>query len=132
MRLLKRLFGPSKFSQISTPEERYSASGAYTSTAQAARKAMDDRNALYRRRQRQEAVRAETERRRRQVTRAGTLRLQGSTLILEGGWQFASDKLPRGDLGGMTFKGHGLGDLTVQDLHALAQNHGPKCRCGLA
>ncbi|MCX4598320.1 hypothetical protein OG819_55270 [Streptomyces sp. NBC_01549] len=127
------LFGPSKkFSQMLTPEQEYFASGTYQRTEEATRHSTDSRNRRHRQEQQQEAARVETENRRKQVTRAGTLRKRGGTLILDGGWQFATDKLPKGNLGGMTFKGHGLGDLTAKDLHDLAENHGPKCRCGIA
>ncbi|AJF70445.1 hypothetical protein [Streptomyces vietnamensis] len=126
------LFGPSKkFSQMLTPEQQYFASGTHQHTEEDTRRQSEARTSRYRRQQQQETERAETETRRQQVTRAGTLRRRGRTVILEGGWQFATDKLPKGDLGGMSFQGDRLGDLTVKDLHALAENHGPNCRCGL-
>ncbi|MFM9373248.1 hypothetical protein [Streptomyces sp. Da 82-17] len=126
------LFGPSKkFAQMQTPEEQYFASGTYERTERATRAVTSDRNARYRNEQRQEQERTATENRRKQVTRTGTIRRRGKALILEGGWQFATDKLPKGDLRGMTFKGDKLGDLTVKDIHDLAENHGPNCRCGL-
>ncbi|MFF9854246.1 hypothetical protein [Streptomyces litmocidini] len=51
-------------------------------------------------------------------------------MFLEGGWRLATDKLPVGDLNGTSYEGT-LSDLTLQDLHALATNHGPNCRCGI-
>lgn len=126
------LFGPSKkFSEMQTPEQQYFASSSYQQTEQATRRNTDQRNVRYRREQRQEQERTATANRRKQVTKAGKLRRRGRTVILEEGWQFATDKLPKGDLGGMEFKGDKLGDLTMKDLHDMAENHGPKCRCGL-
>ncbi|MEW1699469.1 MULTISPECIES: hypothetical protein [unclassified Streptomyces] len=117
-----------KFSHMLTPEEQYRASAAHTeeqyrreAQAQAFRTEYDERR---------EARRAATEARRGQVVRAGTLRRRGNSVILEGDWQLATDKLPVGDLSGTVYRGR-LGDLTVKDLHALASNHGPKCRCGI-
>ncbi|MEU9470448.1 hypothetical protein AB0D78_28290 [Streptomyces avermitilis] len=75
--------------------------------------------------------RAARDERRSKVLSAGTLRRRGRTVILEGDWKLATDKLPTGDLSGMEFRGGKVGDLTLKDLHALASNHGPKCRCGL-
>ena len=121
------LFGPSrKFTQMSTPEEEYRAaqqSAAVPSkvTSEAQRQVSE----VFRQQ------RAATEERRKQVVSRGTLRRRGRTVVLEGDWKLATDKLPTGDLSGMEFKGGKVGDLTLKDLHALATNHGPKCRCGL-
>jgi hypothetical protein len=122
------LFGPSrKFTQMSTPEEEYRAaqqSAAVPSkvTSEAQRQVSE----VFRQQ------RAATEERRKQVVSRGTLRRRGRTVVLEGDWKLATDKLPTGDLSGMEFKGGKVGDLTLKDLHALATNHGPKCRCGIA
>lgn len=121
------LFGPSrKFTQMSTPEEQYRA--AQQSTAVPGGAITEAQRQVSEAFQRQ---REATQERRSQVLSSGTLRRRGRTVILEGDWQLATDKLPTGDLSGMEFKGGKVGDLTLKDLHALATNHGPKCRCGL-
>lgn len=120
-------FRPSrKFTQMSTPEEQYrtarqSAAASSSAPTEAQRRVSESF------RQKREA----TAQRHSQVLSAGTLRRRGRTVILEGDWKLATGKLPTGDLSGMEFRGGKVGDLTLKDLHALASNHGPKCRCGL-
>ena len=121
------LFRPSrKFTQMRTPEEQYQAAqqstNASSSTPTEAQRQVSE---FFRQ------ERAATQERRSQVLSAGTLRRRGRTVILEGDWKLATDKLPTGDLSGMEFRGGKVGDLTLKDLHALASNHGPKCRCGM-
>lgn len=122
------LFSPSrKFTQISTPEEQYRAAQQSAPVpSQQPTEAQRQVSEVFRQQ------RAATKQRRSQVVSSGTLRRRGRTVILEGDWKLATDKLPTGDLSGMEFKGGKVGDLTVKDLHALATNHGPNCRCGLA
>ncbi|MCX0247973.1 hypothetical protein [Streptomyces drozdowiczii] len=127
------LFGPSKkFSRMQTEEERYAASGAFQQTEQVTRNKSFDRTSRARRQTRQEQEQAATQERRQQVTRPGTLHLQGGTAVLSDGWQFATDKLPAGNLNGLKVDGSTLGDLSIKDLHDLATNHGPNCRCRLS
>lgn len=120
-------FRPSRqFTQMSTPEEQYRAAQQSAAVPSGATTEAQ--------RQVSESFRQQREakaQRRSKVLSAGTLRRRGRTVILEGDWKLATDKLPTGDLSGMEFKGGKVGDLTLKDLHALATNHGPKCRCGL-
>ena len=122
-------FRPSrKFTEMPTPEEQYQAAQQQSQRyvpSQATRDIQRRSSELWRERQ------AATEERRSKVLSAGTLRRRGRTVILEGDWKLATDKLPTGDLSGMEFRGGKVGDLTLKDLHALAVNHGPKCRCGI-
>ena len=118
-----------KFTQMRTPEEQYRAAGQ---TPQSEVSPSEAYKETLRRLSEQSAQRrAAKEERRSKVLKAGTLRRRGRTVILEGDWQLATDKLPTGDLSGMEFKNGKVGDLTLRDLHALASNHGPKCGCGL-
>ena len=122
------LLRPSRtFKNMRTPEEQYRATRQNTATpsntpTEAQRQVSESF------RQKREA----TAQRRSTVLSAGTLRRRGSTVILEGDWKLATGKLPTGDLSHMQFRGGKVGDLTLKDLHALASNHGPNCRCGLA
>ena len=123
-------FRPSRqFTQMPTPEEQYRAAQQQSQPQATAGRATTEaqRQVSESFRQQREA----TAERRSKVLSAGTLRRRGRTVILEGDWKLATDKLPTGDLSGMEFKGGKVGDLTLKDLHALASNHGPKCRCGL-
>lgn len=123
------LFRPSrKFTEMRTPEEHYRAqqqSHPQVTVSEATSEVQRRSSELWRER------RAATQERRSKVLSAGTLRRRGRTVILEGDWKLATDKLPTGDLSGMEFKGGKVGDLTLKDLHALAANHGPRCRCGI-
>lgn len=123
-------FRPSrKFTEMRTPEEQYQAaqqeSQRHVPVTESPREVQRRASQLWQER------RAATEERRSQVLSAGTLRRRGRTVILEGDWKLATNKLPTGDLSGMEFRGGKVGDLTLKDLHALAVNHGPKCRCGI-
>jgi hypothetical protein len=117
------LFRPSrKFTDIPTPEDQY----------RAGRNDESSRNALEVQRRLSERAaerRAATEKRRAQVVSSGTMRRRGRTVILEGDWQLATGSLSVGEIPRVT-RGK-VGDLTLKDLHALAANHGPKCRCGI-
>lgn len=124
------LFGRKKFDQMPTAEERYRTEqdqAVRQRLAQGSPTPSDVRAEATRRWKRD---RAAAEERREQVVKAGTLRRKGNTVLLEGDWQLATDKLPVGDLSSLVARGK-LGDLTVKDLHALAANHGPDCRCRL-
>lgn len=123
------IFRPSrKFTQMRTPEEQYRAQQQAQPQAVAGRATTEGQRRVSEAfRQQREATQA----RRSKVISAGTLRRRGRTVILEGDWKLATDKLPTGDLSGMQFKNGKVGDLTLKDLHALASNHGPKCRCGI-
>ncbi|GGV45944.1 hypothetical protein [Streptomyces spectabilis] len=123
------LFGRRKFSEMPTAEERYFAAQKPSERRVPAQP--DEAELAFRERsaRRRERERAAAEERRKQVVSAGTIRRRGRTVILEGDWKLATDKLPLGDLSGLTARGR-LGDLTVSDLHALATNHGPDCNCG--
>ena len=117
------LFRPSrKFTELPTPEEQYRATQAHQPIPETddAQRRVSEHFA-----QQREATKS----RRAQVLSAGTLRLRGRTVILEGDWKLATGSLPTGEVPRVT-RGR-LGDLTIKDLHALATNHGPKCRCGL-
>ena len=117
------LFRPSrKFTQMPTPEEQYLAQQPHDSGPSL--EEMQSRMT-----EKWQQRRAATEERRAQVLSAGTMRRRGRTVILEGDWQLATGSLPTGEVPRVT-RGK-LGDLTIKDLHALASNHGPKCRCGI-
>lgn len=121
-------FRPSrKFAEMRTPEEQYRAQQPQpqATAGRATTEAQRQVSEAFRQR------RAATQERRSKVLSAGTLRRRGRTVILEGDWKLATDKLPTGDLSGMQFRNGKVGDLTLKDLHALASNHGPKCRCGI-
>ena len=111
--------------QMSTPEEQYRAAQQKAPAPSTPTEAQRQVSESFRQ---QRAVRDE---RRSKVLSSGTLRRRGRTVILEGDWKLATGTLPTGDLSGMEFKGGKVGDLTLKDLHALATNHGPKCRCGI-
>jgi hypothetical protein len=122
------LFGSRKgFAAIPTAEERYAAE------VKAALATSDERTEVARR----DAVahaeqwREQTAVRRQQVVQAGGMHLRNGTVVLDDRWQLATDKVPTGNLKGKEFRGK-VGDLTVKDLHALAKNHGPNCRCRLS
>lgn len=121
-------FSPSrKFTEMRTPEEQYRAQQQpQRHVSQTPQEVQRQASEMGRER------RAATAQRRSKVLSAGTLRRRGRTVILEGDWKLATDKLPTGDLTGMEFKNGKVGELTLKDLHALASNHGPKCRCGIA
>lgn len=120
-------FRPSRqFEQMRTPEEQYFAAQQRAATPSSAPTEAQRQVSEVFRRQREA-----TAERRSQVLSSGTLRRRGRTVILEGDWKLATGKLPTGDLSGVEFRGGKVGDLTLKDLHALATNHGPKCRCGL-
>lgn len=122
------LFRPSrKFTAMPTPEEQYWATQKHrqpqATAGQATTEAQRQVSEGFRKQ------RAATQERRSKVLKAGTLRRRGRTVILEGDWQLATGSLPVGEIPRVT---HGkVGDLTLKDLHALASNHGPKCRCGI-
>lgn len=123
-------FRPSrKFTEMPTPEDQYRAAQHQPQPEVTPSQAY--RETQRRLSERWKQTRAATEERRSKVLSAGTLRRRGRTVILEGDWKLATDKLPTGDLSGMEFKGGKVGDLTIKDLHALATNHGPKCQCGI-
>ena len=122
-------FRPSRqFSQMSTPEEQYRAAQQQAQPQPTAGRATTEAQ-----RQVSESFRQQREakaQRRSKVLSAGTLRRRGRTVILEGDWKLATGSLPVGEIPRVT---HGkVGDLTVKDLHALATNHGPNCRCSLS
>lgn len=121
-------FRPSRqFTQMRTPEEQYREAQQRPQPQAAAGRATTEAQ-----REVSEAFRrqrAATEERRSQVISSGTLRRRGRTVILEGDWTLATGSLPVGEIARVT---HGkVGDLTLKDLHALATNHGPTCRCGI-
>ncbi|WP_428956184.1 hypothetical protein [Streptomyces sp. cg35] len=105
----------------STPQAQPTPSPGTGGTTQAQRESSEK----YRQRK------AAREARRKQVVSAGTMRRKGRTVVLEGDWQLATDKVPTGNLKDQVFRGK-VGDLTVKDFHALATNHGPNCRCPLS
>jgi hypothetical protein len=122
------LFRPSrKFTEMRTPEEQYRATQQHpqpqATAGQATTEAQRRVSESFRQQREAKAQRHST------VLSAGTLRRRGRTVILEGDWKLATGKLPVGEIPRVT---HGkVGDLTLKDLHALATNHGPKCRCDL-
>jgi hypothetical protein len=119
------IFRPSRrFTQMSTPEEQYLAGQQKTSAPSSTPTAAQRQVSESFRQQRE--VRDE---RRSKVVSSGTLRRRGRNVILEGDWQLATGSLPVGEIPRVT-RGK-VGDLTLKDLHALATNHGPKCRCEL-
>jgi hypothetical protein len=121
-------FRPSKqFTQMRTPEEQYRETQQppqpQATAGQATTEAQRQVSETFRQQ------RAATQERRSKVRSAGTLRRRGRTVILEGDWKLATGSLPVGEIPRVT---HGkVGDLTIKDLHALATNHGPNCRCGI-
>lgn len=120
------LFRPSrKFSEMLTAEQQYLAAQQQEQreASEAARAVQQQASQLGRER------RAATQQRREQVVSAGTMRRRGRTVVLEGDWKLATGSLPVGEIPRVT-RGK-VGDLTLKDLHALATNHGPKCRCGM-
>jgi len=122
-------FRPSRqFTQMLTPEEQYREAQQQRPQVQATA----GRATTEAQRQVSESFRQQREakaQRRSKVLSAGTLRRRGRTVILEGDWKLATGSLPVGEIPRVT---HGkVGDLTLKDLHALATNHGPKCRCGI-
>lgn len=120
------LFRPSrKFSEMLTAEQQYRAEQQQEQreASEAARATQRQASQLGRER------RAATQQRREQVVSAGTMRRRGRTVVLEGDWKLATGSLPVGEIPRVT-RGK-VGDLTLKDLHALAANHGPKCRCGI-
>jgi hypothetical protein len=124
------LFRPSsQFTQMRTPEEQYREAQQRPqpqATATAGRATTDAQREVSEAFRRQRAAKEE---RRSKVLSSGTLRRRGRTVILEGDWKLATGSLPVGEIPRVT---HGkVGDLTLKDLHALATNHGPKCRCGI-
>ena len=118
-------FRPSRqFTQMSTPEEQYRA--AQQSAAAPSNAPTEAQRQVSESFRRQREAKAE---RRSKVLSAGTLRRRGRAVILEGDWKLATGSLPVGEIPRVA---HGkVGDLTIKDLHALASNHGPNCRCGI-
>jgi hypothetical protein len=126
-----RLFRPSrKFTEMPTPEERYQAEQAQAQVqAQAHQPSHAYQETQRRLSERYAEEREATKKRRAQVVSAGTMRRRGRDIVLEGDWKLATGSLPTGEIPRVT-RGK-VGDLTIKDLHAVAANHGPNCRCGL-
>ncbi|MFD9072110.1 hypothetical protein [Streptomyces lasiicapitis] len=119
------LFSRKKFDQMPTAEEQYAAEQQRAAQANAAYRAVQT-EASRRWKQRQ----AEAEERRKKVLKPGELHLKGDEVHLKGEWTWAPGSMPVEDLTRTHF-GSNVAGLTVKDLHALATNHGPDCRCGL-
>ncbi|EPH46873.1 hypothetical protein ABT390_33975 [Streptomyces aurantiacus] len=124
------LFGRKRFNEMPTAEERYRAEQEEAVRERLAQGGPTPSAVQQESSRRWKQRRAATAERRKKILKAGTLNRRGNTVILEGNWQLATDKLPEGDLSSLVALGK-LGDLTVQDFHAMAENHGPDCGCGL-